>query len=240
VVTVAGFGGWTLTASANERKAWEDYASRLEKLSECREPLQQAVDDAELLLTSLTPASSPSALTPRANEASTLHAAVLQQIHAKAAAALTPLPPYATTLAEVDAQLPQLVCPDPSGALLARLNNAYDEVLAVAAQQDSDARTDANADLREEGSKQALNQLVNLTAAERARAIEAARPKCTPKTWIDSNGVEFTGCEDPLEADYDQYEWKLWEDALRDGDICTVTDPTTGNKRALTQEECGR
>ncbi|GHT81427.1 hypothetical protein FACS1894125_2130 [Actinomycetota bacterium] len=62
-------------------------------------------------------------------------------------------------------------------------------------------------------------------------------PTCKEEKWVNADGVEFTGCEKPLEGD-NTYQWKDWEQALSDGDICVVIDPITGKKTAKMKSEC--
>lgn len=61
--------------------------------------------------------------------------------------------------------------------------------------------------------------------------------KCIAEEWENAYDIRFEGCKQPNIGDVAAYEWKLWEDALRDGDICIKTD-ADGNKMAVMKEEC--
>lgn len=60
---------------------------------------------------------------------------------------------------------------------------------------------------------------------------------CNEESWINAYEVKFVGCENLRRGDYTEYEWKLWEDALRDGDICVKANGS-GDMQAYMREEC--
>lgn len=80
---------------------------------------------------------------------------------------------------------------------------------------------------------------MKLENTQLAALVEQQRQaqSCSQESWENSTGIQFNGCQSPLSSDQQLYEWKLWEDALRDGDIC-VKDLPDGSQQAYMKEDC--
>jgi hypothetical protein len=112
----------------------------------------------------------------------------------------------------------QIECADEDGRYANAISQSYQQVLQ--SQQNKIALDQSK--VSSESLKKALEQPVY-----QAPTYTAPAQECKQEKWTTADGVEMVGCSNPLSGDTNEYEWKDWEQALKDGDLCIVT--TEGN-----------
>jgi hypothetical protein len=194
-------------------KAFKDKVQISEK---CNKNLQYAIDEGKRLYDS----------NPEVD--SILPLQYLGQTIEKAKSQLVDIPALPQNIEDINEASSSLFCADDDGRYSNAIMTAYNQVLQS---QQAKSRNDKS-DEQTKALKNAVKQ-----PEYQAPTYTPPAQECKQEKWLDSNGIEFTGCASPLEADREQFEWKDWEEALKDGDICVITDAVTGQKKAKMKSE---
>jgi hypothetical protein len=216
---------YVLTARANDENVLALHREQFEKVETCNQKLDDAITKAKRLLDAPT----SGALS------SQMRTALTKQIW-RSQAGHVDLPADPDTAAQAAEQLQTLVCEDSANLELHTLEQLYQDAITYLAQNLVSAEDDALSgnqrsakngqafsDAELQYYEQMLQQQRRATdqlAQELTGQIDALRQRCEEYAWQNSQGIVFSGCDDPQSADYEQNDYKLWEDALRDGDIC--------------------
>jgi hypothetical protein len=204
-------------------------------LKKCNAEVSKEIDSSKVILMS------------SAVDITDVAATLLDQLVHQAENMLIDIPSTPTNINQRWQVVGTLNCDSEIGSTLASLKNAQLQVLEnVRNQQVAKATSESGTKMLAGAAEQArqLEQLVELEQARQLHdlelELEKARkePQCSKTQFTNSEGVQFIGCDNPLAGDENEYEWKLWENALKDGDLCLATDVVTGKQYALTQDEC--